>query len=458
MSTDSSTTVVVIGGGMAGLMAAIAAARTCRVVLLEKKSLLGCKVRLSGSGQCNVTHCIDPHSHCIGQNEFDRRDVEAFLTRYGPRGRFVKHALSTWTPCATMRFFEERGCPLVVEESGKVFPASRKALSIVTTLEEACRRGGVEIVCGDPVVALETIPSIESHGASNTARLRVVARSGTTWDATSVVLATGGRSFPQTGSSGDGYRFAAALGHTIVLPRVALTPVVVRNWSFSDASGIALRDLAGDIVRNGRKVRSFVGDVLFTHRGLSGPAILDASRFLIAGDTIRLNLLDHAGGRRRDAESSQTSEEETQRTILLCGDIAGAEKAMRTAFSIAGGKSVRRAMAVFGVPDAILVAIFARESIPLDLKVAVCDVAARRTLARSLVALECVVESLGDWNEAMATTGGVETREVYPKTLASRLVAGLAFAGELLDVDGDCGGFNLQWAMSSGFVAGGHLQ
>ncbi|MGL4944569.1 MAG: NAD(P)/FAD-dependent oxidoreductase [Thermoguttaceae bacterium] len=407
--------VAVVGGGMAGLAAAAMATLHTpqRVVLIEKKERLGCKVRVSGSGQCNLTH-ISVH---------DQRS-ESLLTRYGDRKNFVKPALCHWTPHDTIEFFDKRGCPCMVEENGKVFPKSRRAADVVGVLEETCRSGDVEIVSGDAVSTIEVASP----------RFRIVTKSGAVWEADNVVLATGGKSYPQTGSSGDGYKFAAALGHRVVEPRPALAPIFVNDWPFASVSGISLRGVDGELIRGDTTVRRFGGDVLFTHRGLSGPAILDVSRFAKAGDTVRLNLLSH--------ESSRSER-------VRCGDCVAADKELLRLMMDATAKTVRRTLAPLALPDALVTAIFAQLQIPLDIRVASCDAAARKRLAKTLVAFDVVASRLGSWDEAMVTAGGVDTLEVNPKTMESRIVPGLFFAGELLDVDGDCGGFNLQWAMSS---------
>lgn len=389
--------VAVVGAGPAGLAAGIAAASPAeRVVVLERNAVPGRKFLLSGSGQCNVTHggAIDDFPGHYGD---------------GKKSLFVKPALLEFDHRRTIDFFEQRGEPLFEREDGKVFPTSLKSGNLLRILrEEFERKGGMlqtETVVGQ-------LKRTDSLFQMETERGPVFARR--------VVLATGGRSYPKTGSRGDGFRFAEQLGHRIVTPRKALAPIVVNRYSFAASAGTSFRDRPIALVRNGKRIRSGQGDVLLTHRGLSGPGILDLSRWIEPGDVVRLSLC-------RDVDL---------RRLLV------------------GKKTLKNALVPLGIPDRFLTQWLESLEIPPDRSASETTRQERRRLEEGIGGCPFTVERLGDWNEAMATAGGVALEEVDRRTMQSRIVPGLFFCGEVLDIDGDTGGYNIQFALSSGFLAG----
>ena len=372
-------------------------------VILEKKSQPGRKLLLSGSGQCNVTH--------VG-------DIRDFPARYGGHDRFVKPALRAMTNEMMMRFFEEGGVPLVTEPNGKVFPASRRSRDILDALLVSCRGNGTEIRHHFSVDAVEKTSS----------GFRVRTDSGEPFETTRLVLATGGCSYPATGSNGDGYRLAESLGHPVTPPRPALSPVLVRNFPLAAAAGIGLPQATIALLRNGRKVKETTGDLLLTHRGLSGPVILDLSRYLLPNDQLRFSLIPDF----RDA--------------------ATLESALLEIVENQGRRTLKTLLGGLGLPDRLAELLLKQQQIPTNRRGAELIKAERRIICQTVTEMTLTVESLGGWNEAMATAGGVALEHINPKTLESRLVPGLFFCGELLDVDGDCGGFNMQFAFSSGYL------
>ena len=387
---------LVIGAGPAGLACGLMSA-LCgeRSLVLEKNDRPGVKLRLSGSGQCNLTH---------------GGSINDFLNHYGgtKQSRFVKPALFAFPNMEIVRFFEQRGVPLFEREDGKIFPRSLQSgdvlQALLDTLAGGHLRTGVNIVAvrrTDDGFCVET-----NQGTFSSKRL---------------AIATGGMSYPQTGSTGDGYRWAEQLGHRIVPPRPALTPVVVQRYAFADAAGISFEDVPIAVYRGGKKIREGRGDVLLTHRGLSGPGILDLSRFLQPQDTLR---------------------------FPSCRSTAG----WGSLFS--GKKLLKNALAPLGVPDRLLLLLLAELGISPEAAAAEIDRGTRQRLKQSLEGWDFVVEHLGGFNEAMATSGGIALEEVNRQTMESRLVPGLFFSGEVLDVDGDTGGYNIQFALSSGFLAG----
>ncbi|MFA5236377.1 MAG: NAD(P)/FAD-dependent oxidoreductase [Methanoregula sp.] len=395
--------IAVIGAGPAGLFCAIhATGPGLCVLLLEKNQQPGLKLQISGTGQCNITH---------------DGDIRTFLSRYGAHGRFLKPALLSFTNLALIRFFEEQHVPMEITEGGKVFPVSRKAHDVCEVLTRECQDRGVLLRCGEPVSRAEKTPSVF-----------ILHTAGRTCSAKVLVIAAGGASYPKTGSTGDGCRLAASLGHTIQEIGPALTPLLIGNFPFADLAGISFAGLPFSVWRENHKVFDGQGDVLFTHTGLSGPGILDHSRDIRAGDEVRLSL---AGPVQRDAFTRK----------------------FQDAISRSPTRSIKTIIAGLGVPERLARLLPALAGIPADSTGAHLTAAGRTRLVELLTACPLVVSALGDLSVAMVTRGGVALDEVNAKTMESKLVPGLFFAGEVLDIDGDTGGFNLQAAFSTGFLA-----
>ena len=388
--------VVIVGAGPAGLAAGIASADG-GAVLLEKNAMSGRKFLLSGSGQCNVTH---------------GGPMDDFVVHFGDKrkARFVTPALFAFDNRATVRYFEECGVPMWERDDGKIFPGSLKSETLLgALLADFTNRGGTLRT----ETAVEAVRKIDGGFLVETSR--------ESFRAEKLIVSTGGCSFPKTGSGGDGFRFAESFGHRIVSPRPALTPVYVRDFPFTDCSGIAFRQVKTEIVRNGKPFRAGRGDVLLTHHGLSGPGILDLSRGIEPGDELRVVVCPNAGN---------------LSTFLT------------------GKKILKNALSSLELPERFLVRLLETLKVPPDKPVAEVNREERKRLETALTGLPFVVEKLGGWNEAMATAGGVALDEVNRQTMESRLAPGLFFCGEVLDIDGDTGGYNIQFAISSGMLAG----
>ncbi len=399
---------VIVGGGPAGmfLAARLGALRERGIVLLEKGPRLGRKLLASGSGQCNLTHA---------------GKVADFLGRYGSKGRFLKPALYGFSNDDLVLWFEDRGLRFETEEGGKVFPATRRAKDVLDLLLEECRARGIEVRTASRVVAVRShgdgfeIETADGEGGTRTLIARAIA------------ITAGGRSYPATGSEGEGYGLAASLGHVIVEPRPALSPVYVNDRKLCELAGLTFEELPFTIRKPGGTSSKRRGDVLITHDGLSGPGILDASRDIEPGDTLELDFGRLGGEAFREAFMS----------VLRASPSA----------------LVRTALAESGLPRRLADLLCAQAGLASEARCATLKREARELLLGGATAYAAKVAGLGGFDKAMATAGGVSTDQVRPATMESRLVPGLFFAGEVLDYDGDTGGFNLQAAFSTAEAA-----
>ena len=390
------------------MMCAIAAGQSndAKIVLLEKNDQPGKKLLIAGSGRCNLTHA---------------GPIAGFFEHYGEHGQFVRPALLRFTNDDLSRFFTERGLPLIELNDGKLFPNTESSRDVQQVLLDALHDSGVVLRCNAPVETIE-------FAHDGTFLLRI-AKHATTIRAQRVVIATGGKTYPATGSTGDGYRLAKSLGHTIVETVPALTPVRVRDYPLADCAGLSFENASVRLFRNGKKIVTAEGDLLLTHHGLSGPVILDMSRDVRPGDDIHASF------------------------VTGFADAIAFEKQLTQDAPAFGKKSVKNLLAKYGVPERLLVRLFEQNNISLELAAAELSRETRKMLARLLVEHPFPVAKLGGDNEAMVTRGGVSLAEVNRNTMQSRLVPGLYFSGEVLDIDGDTGGYNLQFAFSSGKLA-----
>ena len=403
--------VVVIGGGAAGVMAACAAAEQGRsVTLLEKNERIGRKVLITGKGRCNVTNAT--------------YTVEELLDNIPVNPRFLYSAFHCFMPADTMELFESLGVPLKVERGNRVFPVSDKAVDIVDALDRYLRTNGVRRVTATAEELL-----VEDGAISG---VRTKERGDLAADA--VVLATGGLSYPRTGSTGDGYRMANAVGHTVTELIPSLVPMTSEDPSCGEMQGLSLRNV-GVRVRElsaDRIVFSDFGEMLFTHFGVSGPVVLSASSHLHslkAGEYVLEIDLKPA-----------LSDEQLEARLLRDFD-AYSNKDFRNAL----GDLLPRSM----------IPVFVRKTgVDPYKKVNQITREERRDILSTLRRFTIPLSGFRPVEEAIVTSGGVNVKEVDPKTMESKLVRGLFFAGEVLDVDAYTGGFNLQIAFSTGRLAG----
>ncbi len=400
-------TIAVIGGGPAGLMAAgLAAEAGASVTLFEKNPKVGRKLAITGKGRCNVTN------NC---------DVQTVLANVPVNPRFLYSALGRFSPADAMAFFEKLGVPLKTERGGRVFPVSDKAIDVVDALFFWVKRAGVTIV-NEPVEDILT----------RDGRVTGVFAGNHDHKADRVILATGGASYPLTGSTGDGYRFAKALGHTIVPPRPSLVPLVEDGTVCQSLMGLSLRNVAITVLENDKTIYQDFGEMLFTHFGLSGPLILSASAHM-----------RHFGSKnyRIEIDLKPALDEKTLDKRVL-GDF---EKHKNSDFVNALGELL---------PRKLIPAVIEAAGIDPRVKVHSITKAERASLVRVLKHFPIRISGARPIAEAIVTTGGVSVKQVDPKTMASKVTPGLYFAGEILDVDAYTGGFNLQIAWATGRLAG----
>ena len=400
--------IIVIGGGAAGMMAAITAARRgAGVTLLEPNERLGKKLNITGKGRCNVTNDCDQ---------------ETLMANIPGNGRFLYSALTRFTPQDAMAFFEALGVPLKVERGNRVFPVSDRSFDISGALERELRRLRVRIL-------RERAAEITAEDG----RVTGVQTDRQHHPGDAVVLATGGVSYPGTGSTGDGYAMAAALGHTIVPPRGSLVPLESGDADCAAMQGLSLRNVEATVLNGKNKpvFREF-GEMLFTHFGVSGPLMLSASAHLRRWDKEQYRLSI-------DLKPALDQQKLDNRILRDIG-----ENPNRDMANILSGL-VHRSM----VP-----VLLRRLALPEGEKANSLTKEQRRALVQELKHFTVSLTGPRPVAEAIVTAGGVKVGDVVPGTMASKLAEGLYFAGEILDVDAYTGGFNLQIAWATGYLAG----
>jgi predicted Rossmann fold flavoprotein len=396
---------IVIGGGPAGMFAAITAAKNgSRVLLLEKNDRLGKKLLITGKGRCNVTN------NCDGQE----------ILRNIPRnGRFLYSALDAMPPQRIMDFFESHGCPLKTERGNRVFPVSDKAQSVLDCLRSELRSSGV-IVRTARVREILTEDGAVSGVRTDTETL----------EARHVILATGGLSYPTTGSTGDGFAMAKALGHTVTPTEGSLVPLEVAGSDCPDMQGLSLRNCGVKLLNaKGKVLYKDFGELLFTHFGVSGPTVLSASCHL-KGEGCRL-VIDL-----KPALEENKLDERIQRDLEMYKN-----------------RSMENALTDL-LPRSMIPVVLRRLEIDANMQANSLTKQKRRSLVELLKVFSLEITGKRPVAEAIITSGGVKVSEIDPKTMESKLVPGLYFAGEIIDCDAYTGGFNLQIAWATAYAAG----
>ena len=405
--------IVIIGAGTAGLMATtIAAEKQQKILLVEKMDQAGRKLRITGKGRCNLTNTSP---------------IKEFISHIGSDGRFMRNAFSMFFNNELMQFFEQKGVALNIERGSRVFPQSGKALDIFLALINGIERNkNITILKNTSATELITSPA----GIAG-----VVLSNGTTVAASKVILATGGKSYPLTGSTGDGYTLAKHVGHTIVDPIPSLVPLVCTEKIPDELVGFTLKNVSLTISdSNDKKICNFFGEMTFTPDGIGGPIVLSASRIISRrlqnGEQLRATLdlkpaLDH--------------------------DVL--DKKLIRELDENGTRILKDALRLWLPAEMIPLAL---QTMTIEHYKRLNQVSAtdRKKILRMLKALPFTIVGTRGFDEAIVTQGGVSLKEVNPKTMESKLVKNLYITGELLDLDADTGGYNLQIAFSTGYAAG----
>jgi len=402
--------VVVVGGGPAGMMAAIAASKNNKVILIEKNNKLGKKLFITGKGRCNVTN---------------NKDISEFFDYIPTNPHFLYSALYTFTNEDTIKFFNERGVELKVERGDRVFPNSDKSSDIIKAFEKTLMEKNIEIKLGIAVKELK----VENNKITS-----VILDNDDYIECDNVILATGGASYPQTGSNGDGFRFCKSLGHNVVSIKPSLVPIEINEAWVKDLQGLSLRNVQLTLLdKNNKIIFKDQGEMLFTHFGISGPLCLSASSLIKPGEKYKivLNL--------KPALSEKELDLRIQKDFFKYNN-KDFKNALNDLF-----------------PQKLIPIMINLSKIPENQKVNSITKEQRKFFLNLISNLTMDVRGLRSIEEAIVTSGGIDTKEIDPSTMKSKVVSNLSFAGEVIDVDAYTGGYNVQIAISTGFIAGSKI-
>ncbi len=401
--------VVVVGGGPAGMMAAISAAeRGCKTAIIDKNSRLGKKLLITGKGRCNLT------------NDCSR---DEFFANVAVNSKFLFSCFSKFNSQDVMGFFENLNVPLKVERGRRVFPVSDRAADVSNALQRCCRDNNVCVISDKVSGVICTDGKIDGIKLSSGAALECAA----------CVIATGGMSYQSTGSTGDGYKFARSCGHNVIKPKPSLVPLVIEGDDCRDAQGLSLKNISITVreAESGKVVYTDFGEMLFTHFGMSGPVILSASshiRDTSKRHTITIDLKPALSEQQLDARLQRDFKENINKNF---------------------GNYLSKLL-----PQRLISVIIKRTDIPYDTKINSIRREQRLALVGLLKNLQFNIAGFRPIEEAIITSGGVDTAQINPGTMESKLIRGLYFAGEVIDVDAHTGGYNLQIAFCTGRCAG----
>lgn len=394
---------IVIGGGPAGLFAAMQAANHGgKVLLLEKNKRLGKRLLASGGGMCNYT-CAD--------------HIKTFLTAYGDNGSFLRKALYGFNNEKLMDFFIKRGNKPLIREDGKVFSGTEKAIDLLNIMVEECR-------CREVTIRTEcTVREIKvtEDGFD-------VWCYGQQYHARTVVIASGGASRKGLGGTLDGCELARSLGHHIIQTRPSLTPVMIKDWKMNDLAGLSFETIMITLWRNDRKIAKYQDDLVITHHGLSGPVILNGSRWMQADDTLEVNFIGMPYERCMQ-QVKELLNKYSKRTLL-------------------------NVLYDLDVPKRLVAKLCNINDINPNQQSANVSKVTIKKICTMLCQHRMQIQELEGYERAMTMAGGVDINEIDPKTMQSKKVSGLFFAGEVMNIDGDTGGYNIQAACSTGYLAG----
>lgn len=397
------------------MAACVAAENGNDVILVEKNEKLGKKIYITGKGRCNLTNDLPPAE---------------FLQNVVHGGKFLYGAAYSFSPQSCMDFFSARGLALKTERGGRVFPLSDHASDVTKTLEKACKNAGVTVLLNE--TAVELIAVNEESEKGTMPRITAVKTDKREIGCDTAIICTGGLSYPSTGSTGDGYKFAEKFGLKLIPPRPALCGINLKGDFYKEAQGLSLKNVALSAYAGGKKIYDEFGEMLFTHFGISGPIALSLSSLINRTDFRQVRLF---------LDFKPVLDEETLDRRLL------------RLFDEQKNKTLRGAAADL-LPQKIIGAVLKQANIPQEKRCNSVTKEERARLLKALKAFEMQPLSLRDFSEAIVTSGGVDVSEINPKTMDVKKVRGLKMCGETLDLDAFTGGFNLQIAFSTGFLAG----
>ncbi|MDD5625983.1 MAG: NAD(P)/FAD-dependent oxidoreductase [Patescibacteria group bacterium] len=404
--------VAVIGGGPAGMMAAGRAAELgASVVLLEKNNNLGKKLLMTGKGRCNLT-----------QNQPDNRE---FIKKIGANGKFLFSSLACFGPEETMQFFKSHNLPLKTERGKRVFPTSDRAEDVLKVLQRYLKENKVKFIYGSEIFDFK----LENQHIE-----KIKLKDGFV-QARNYIIAVGGKSYPTTGSTGDGYQWAKRMGHTIIETNPTLVPVRTNESWIQYLQGLSLKNVAINIFQNNKKQATRFGEMIFTHFGLSGPIILDASREI--------------------GELLKKGEVEIEIDFKPALDFKQLDERLKRDFQESANKNFENYLPQL-VPKKMIGVVIKLSGIIANTKIHAITKEERKILVHLLKEMKVSVVGLMGYDQAIATSGGVSLKEIDSKTMKSKIIDNLFFAGEILDLDGPTGGYNLQICWSTGYAAGTH--
>lgn len=407
--------VIVIGGGAAGMMAAIMSSRNGnQVTILEKMRSMGRKLSITGKGRCNITNATD---------------MDNFIKNVPGNGKFLFSAFSKFTNQDAINFFNEIGVKTKVERGDRVFPVSDSAMEVIDRLKKELDKQNVKVIVDSPVKCL----IVEEGRVTG-----VKTEAGKTYSCDKVILATGGKSYPTTGSTGDGYKIAKMVGHTIVEPKPSLVPLETFEKKIEKLQGLSLKNVGIKIFDGTKLVYEDFGEMLFAHYGVTGPVILSGSAHLLRVKNIEEKLKSQTIKIKIDLKPALTTEKLEAR---IQRDLEKYTK-----------KQYKNSLADL-LPGKMIPYIVEESQIDEEKQTDQITKEERKNLAELLKNLEFTIKGFRPIEEAIITAGGISTKEINASTMESKIVSGLYFAGEIIDVDAYTGGFNLQIAYSTAYVA-----
>lgn len=412
--------VVVIGGGPAGMMSAISAAKSGdKVVLLEKNNILGKKILITGKGRCNITSSLD---------------IDDFINNIPGNGRFLYSAFENFDNKDIIELLKKEGVSVKEERGNRYFPTSDRAEDVRMALERETKKAGVDVKLNSKVCGIEIEDS----------RVKSVVLENGKIDADKIILATGGKSYPLTGSNGDGYKIAEELGHTIKDVRGSLVPLIAEKSVCSKMQGLSLRNVGIVLydVEKDKKIYSDFGEMLFTHFGVSGPTILSGSAHLLRYKDVDKKISNGKIVLKIDLKPALSFEQLDARILRD--------------FTEVKNKQFKNSLDKL-LPKKMIDVVIDKSKIDSEKHVNEITREERMNLVKILKCFVVRIDGFRPVDEAIVTAGGISVKEINPKTMESKIVSGLYFAGEIIDVDAYTGGFNLQIAYSTGFTAGKHF-